>query len=76
MKLTGNAYVYIAVLAIMTFIILWSVLVMKHLQSSLLPMLFGSIVFILAAIGLGNEIRSGKREAAVVGRLGQPRVGK
>jgi len=62
MKLTGNAYVYIAVLVIMIFVILWSALVMKHMQSNLLPLLFGSIVFILAAIGLGNEIRSGGKQ--------------
>ena len=59
MKLTSNAYLYIVILAIMLFVILWSLLGMEFFESKLLPLLFSSIVFILAAIGLGNEVMAG-----------------
>ena len=59
MKLTSNAYLYIVILVIMLFVILWSLLGMEFLESKLLPLVFSGIVFILAAIGLGNEVLAG-----------------
>lgn len=65
MKLTGNAKLYITLLAIMSAVIVISVL-MESFESKLLPLLFSGIIFILSAIGLWNEIAtSRKRQAAV-----------
>ena len=59
MKLRANSYVYIIIILLMLFVVLWSLLRMESFESKLLPLLFGSIVFILAVIGLGNEILAG-----------------
>ena len=63
MRLSGNSYIYIGILVIMVFVILWSVFAMKHFESRLLPILFGGFVFMLAAIGLINEVAQKNGEA-------------
>ncbi|MFH0913905.1 MAG: tripartite tricarboxylate transporter TctB family protein [Chloroflexota bacterium] len=63
MRIRGSAYLFIATLLAMLFAILWAVLTMPDLESQLMPILFGSIVFFLAAIGLWQELRKeGKAE--------------
>ena len=55
MKLRGNSYFLIVIMVIVLVMIVLS-LRMEFLTSKLLPLLIGSIVFILAAIGLVQEI--------------------
>ena len=65
MKLNGDARLYIFVLAISLFTIVWSLLAVDYrFESKLLPVLIGSIVFLLAAAGLWNEVRAQKTHAA------------
>ncbi|MFH0913903.1 MAG: tripartite tricarboxylate transporter TctB family protein [Chloroflexota bacterium] len=62
MRLRANAYVYLAIMAIMLFAILWTQLGMKYgIQSKLLPTLIGSIVFLIATVGLWVEVRKEKK---------------
>ena len=65
MKLSGDARVYLFVLAIALFTIVWSHLGVDYrFESKLLPVLIGSIVALLATVGLWNELRAQKTHNA------------
>ena len=65
MKIKGSSYFFIVIMATMLAVIILS-LTLEYFASKLMPLLIGSIVFILAAIGLGREIRTqGEPEATV-----------
>ena len=59
MKIKGNAYFLILILAVILLIVILS-LTMKAFDSKLLPVLIGSVTFILAAMELVRELKSGK----------------
>ncbi len=63
MKMKGNSYFLMVIMAIML-VIVGSSLRMDYFKSKLLPILVGSIVFILAAVALKQEIFPAKRQAA------------
>lgn len=66
MKLSGDARVYIFVLAISLFMVLWSLFGSDYrFESKILPVLIGSVVALLAAAGLWNDLRA-RRTAHVV----------
>ena len=73
MKPKANIYLYLAIITIMLFAILWSLLAMEDLESKLLPLMIGSVVFLLTAAGLLNEIRARRkqREAATAKEKGE-----
>lgn len=56
LKLGGNAIIYIILLVIALTMIVWSLFGIPYFQSRLLPVIIGSIVILLAGIGLRNEI--------------------
>jgi len=58
MKISGSAYFFIVIMVIILVIIGLS-LRMEHFESKLLPLVIGTAVFVLAAIGLGREILAG-----------------
>jgi len=61
MKLSGEARLYLVILAISLFTIVWSLFGVDYrFESKLLPVLIGGIVFLLAAAGLANELCSQK----------------
>lgn len=62
MKARGNFYVLITVMVIMAFVIVWSLVVMKSLALRLLPLVFGSVVFVLTAIGIWRETVEDKKQ--------------
>jgi Tripartite tricarboxylate transporter TctB family len=62
MKLRGNSYFLMVIMAIML-VIVGSSLRMDYFKSKLLPILVGSIVFILAAVALKQEILPANRQA-------------
>ena len=65
MKLSGDARVYLFVLAVSLFMIVWSFAGENYrFESKLLPVLIGSIVVLLAAVGLCNEVRAQKTPKA------------
>lgn len=65
MKLSGDARVYLFVLAASLFMIVWSFVGENYrFESKLLPVLIGSIVVLLAAVGLCNEVRAQKTPKA------------
>jgi len=69
MKLTGDARIYLFVLAICLFIMVWSLFGVDYrFESKLLPVLIGGIVFSLAAAGLWNEVRAQKTDDTDLGR--------
>jgi len=59
MKIKGNAYFLMLILAVILLIIIFS-LTMEDLKSKLLPVLMGGGTFILATMELVRELRSGK----------------
>ncbi len=65
MRITGNTYFYIIIMAIMLVFIISS-LRLEYFMSKLLPLLVGSIVFLLAAIGLVQEMLAGEKPKAAV----------
>ena len=65
MKLSGDARVYLFVLAIALFTIVWSLIGVDYrFESKMLPVLIGSIVVLLATVGLWNELRAQKTHDA------------
>ena len=67
MKIKGSSYFLIVIMIVMLVIIGFS-LRMEYFESKLLPLVISSAVFVLAAIGLGREIKAGiKGEATVTG---------
>ncbi len=60
MKLKGSAYFLIFVLLVMLVIIV-SAIRMEYFEAKLLPLLVGSVVFILAAVRLRAEILPGSQ---------------
>ena len=58
-RLQGAPLMYIGIMALML-VIISSSLAMPYFESKVLPLVFSSFVFILAAAGLGQELRSGK----------------
>ena len=65
MRLKGDSYFFMVIMAIMLVIIGLS-LRMEQFASKLLPLVISSIVFILSAIRLGRDISTrGKRRATV-----------
>jgi len=66
MRLNSNAYVYMIIMCVMIFVVLWSSLMMKSFEAMLLPSLIGTVVFVLAAIGLMREVvnKSGHEHTA------------
>ncbi len=67
MKIRGSSYFLIVIMIIMLVIIGLS-LRMEYFESKLLPLVIGSAVFVLAAIGLGREIMAGGEREATVAR--------
>lgn len=67
MERRGNSYVYIAILAVSLFMVLWSLFMIPYFQSKLLPMIVGSIVLLLAAIGLWGEILTEREQNSPAG---------
>ncbi len=65
MKLTGTAYFYIIIMALTVVVIVTS-LRMEYFMSKLLPLIIGSIVFLLSAIGLVQEMLAGDKPEATV----------
>ncbi len=65
-KLTASSYSLIVIMAAMLIVII-SALGMP-LVSKLLPLIFGSVIFVLAAIKLGYDISAGDRTKATVTR--------
>jgi hypothetical protein len=63
MKMRGNSYFLMVIMAIML-VIVGSSLRMDYFKSKLLPILIGSIVFVLAAVALKQEIFPANRQAA------------
>ena len=71
MKLTGDAGVYLFILTVSVFMIVWSLFGVDYrFESKLLPVLIGSIVALLAAMGLYNEVRTEKLHEAASGMDG------
>ena len=67
MKMRGSSYFYIVIMVIMLVIIGLS-LRMEYIESKLLPLIIGGLIFVLAAVGLRREILAGdEREATVAG---------
>ncbi len=67
MKLKGNAYFLMIIMAVVLAMIIMA-LQMEYYTSKLLPLIIGGFVFILAAIGLVGEIVSREKpEAAATG---------
>ena len=64
MKLSGDARVYLFVLAIALFMVVWSLVTDYRFESKILPVLIGGIVILLAAAGLWNEVRAQKPHEA------------
>jgi hypothetical protein len=65
MKLSGNAGVYIFLQAIALFTIVWSLFAIDYrIESKTLPVLVGSLVLLLATVGLWNEVRARKENEA------------
>ncbi|MFC2002830.1 tripartite tricarboxylate transporter TctB family protein [Chloroflexota bacterium] len=65
MKLRGDSYVLIAIMVISLVIIGFS-LRMEYFATKLVPVVIGSAVFILAAIGLWRESSAGRKLRATV----------
>ena len=65
MKMRGISYFYLIIMVIMLVIIGLS-LRMEYFASKLLPLVFSSTVFVLAAIGLGREILTKEKSGATV----------
>ena len=65
MKITGNSYFLIVIMVLMLVMINLS-LRMEYFTSKLLPLLVGIIVFILAAIGLVQDITAKDKAAGTV----------
>jgi len=62
MKLSGDASVYLSVLAIALFIVGWSLFGEDYsFDSKFLPILIGGVVVLLASAGLWNEVRVQKK---------------
>ncbi|MFH0914766.1 MAG: tripartite tricarboxylate transporter TctB family protein [Chloroflexota bacterium] len=59
MTIKGTPTMYIGILALMLIIIVSSIM-MKSFESKVLPLIFGGIVFFLAAVGLWQEMAPGK----------------
>lgn len=71
MKLTGDAGVYLFILTVSVFMIVWSLFGVDYrFESKLLPVLIGSIVALLAAMGLYNEVRTEKLHESASGMDG------
>lgn len=68
MKLTGNSYVLIVIMAIMLFVIVWALVGMKFFASKLLPLVVGGTVLALAAVGLWRETKTVSAPKAPVTR--------
>jgi hypothetical protein len=68
MKLTGDARTYLFILAVSVFMVVWSLFGADYrFESKLLPTLIGSVVALLAAVGLYNEVRTEKTHEAASG---------
>jgi len=73
MKLSGNAGVCIFLLAMAIFMIVWSLFAFDYrIESKMLPVLVGSLVVLLATVGLWNEVRAQKTNAAAANTGGIP----
>jgi len=67
MKLSGDARIYIFILAISLFTIVWSLFGVDYrFESKFLPVLIGSVVLLLALAGLWKELRAQRTNEAVV----------
>ncbi|MFC1907309.1 tripartite tricarboxylate transporter TctB family protein [Chloroflexota bacterium] len=66
MRLNANAYVLIGCIAVMLFVLGWSLLMMEYFASKLLPIVISSIVLGLASIGLGREILTVRKQQETV----------
>ena len=65
MKIRGSSYFFITLMVIMVVIIGLS-LRMEHFETKLLPLVIGSAVFVLSAIGLWREISAGNQQEVTV----------
>ncbi|MBU2608504.1 MAG: tripartite tricarboxylate transporter permease, partial [Chloroflexi bacterium] len=61
LKLGGNGYIYIILVAISLFVLVWSFTEIPTFQSRLLPVAIGGIILLLAAIGLRHELLYGDK---------------
>jgi hypothetical protein len=65
MRLNADARIYLGLLAIALFMVAWSLLAMDYrLESKMMPVVIGSLVAFLAALGLAKELRARRRPAA------------
>ncbi len=65
MKIRGSSYFFMVIMALMLIVIGLS-LSMESFESKLLPLVIGSAVFILSALGLWREILAGNQQEVTV----------
>ena len=65
MKLSSDSYLYMVIMVIAV-VVIGASLRLEQLMTKLVPLLLGGIVFILAAVGVSREIRTGDRQKTVV----------
>ncbi len=65
MKIRGSSWVLIVIMVVMLVVIISS-LRMEYFESKLLPIIIGSVVFVLAAIALWRELLAGGKSRATV----------
>ena len=65
MKIKGSSYFFMVIMVIMLVVIGLS-LRMEYFESKLLPLVIGSAVFVLSAIGLWREILAGNQQETTV----------
>jgi hypothetical protein len=63
-RLSGTAYTLIAIMVIMPLFIAFS-MPLSYFASKMLPVLFSSLVFVIAAIALVRDIRKTRRQSAI-----------
>ena len=75
MRMNGNNWVYTIIILAMLFVIVWSVIGMDFFESRLLPIVMGSIVLLLALIGVGREIRTLRKTGEKNNKPGSDKTG-
>ncbi len=65
MKLRANSYVFMAIMAIMLWVIIAS-LGMTHLEDMILPLMLSGLIFVVAGIGLGKELWTSRNPGATI----------
>ena len=65
MRLSGIAYFYMAAVVVSLFAILWAVFVFAEFETKFLPLIFGSFVLVIAAIGFVKEVKRAPEKEAL-----------